>query len=153
MKHICRESMFIMHIYVRHLCNIPLAWCKHRSKRPGVSPGPHSNKVIQEVNMTYICNRMDIPAPFLPVDTDEEKSFSRGSSQRRVTQWTSSRWLSTGAGRLMVWKCFPNFLCTSVPITKKSSASIASRMRSDLRRKGKNSWASSTREVVVILPY
>lgn len=26
-------------------------------------------------DMTYICNRKDIPAPFLPVDTDEEKKL------------------------------------------------------------------------------
>ena len=26
-------------------------------------------------DMTYICNRMGIPAPFLPVDTDEEKKL------------------------------------------------------------------------------
>ena len=45
---------------------------------------------------------------------------------------------------------FPNFPSTFVPITKKSSASIASRMQSDLRRKDKNSSAPSTREVVVI---
>ena len=101
-------------------------------------------------DMTYICNRMDIPAPSSQLIPTKKKSFSRGSSRRRVTQRTSNRWLSTVAIRSTVWKCFPNFLSTFVPFTKKSSASIASRMQSDLRRKDKNSSAPSTREVVVI---
>ena len=88
----------------------------------------------------------------LPVDTDEEKKLFK----RLVAAQSDS----TDFEQMALDWCdkvdgvnFPNFPSTFVPITKKSSASIASRMQSDLRRKDKNSSAPSTREVVVILPY